>query len=91
MLKQGSIIRAWVADPQGSNPKVRPLIIVTPTHEIASAQAIVAVVVTGVFSDPLAAEEVPLPYHPAREASGGLTKPARLIRTSATAEEEAGP
>jgi hypothetical protein len=47
MLKQGSVIRARVGDPQGGNTKVRPLVIVTPTNEIAGENPIAGVAVTG--------------------------------------------
>jgi hypothetical protein len=75
MLKQGSIVLAWVNDPQGRNPKARPLVVITPTNEILTSKLLVAVAVTGQFSDPLADDEVALPYHPAGRASSGLRKP----------------
>jgi mRNA-degrading endonuclease toxin of MazEF toxin-antitoxin module len=75
MLKQGSIVRARVVDPQGGNAKIRPLVIVSPTTEINSKQTLVAVAITGRFADPLAADEVALPYHPSGIATSGLRKP----------------
>lgn len=75
MLKQGSVIRAWIEDPQGGNPKPRPLVVVTPTDDIRQSAVLVAVAITGRFSDPLADDEVPLPYHPAGKANSGLRKP----------------
>lgn len=75
MLQQGSVIRALVPDPRGQNPKWRPLVVLTPTAEIENAETIVAVAITGVYSDPLASDEVPLPYHPQGKARTGLRKP----------------
>jgi mRNA-degrading endonuclease toxin of MazEF toxin-antitoxin module len=75
MLKQGSIVRARVVDPQGGNSKLRPLVIVSPTSDINSKETLVAVAITGRFSDPLADDEVALPYHPAGSAASGLRKP----------------
>ena len=75
MLQQGSVIRALVPDPQGQNPKWRPLVVLTPTAEIENADTIVAVAITGAYSDPLASDEVPLPYHPQGKARSGLRKP----------------
>lgn len=75
MLRQGSIVRASVNDPQGGNAKLRPLVVLTPTSEIADDALVVAAAITSQFSDPLAEDEVALPYHPAGRASTGLTKP----------------
>jgi mRNA-degrading endonuclease toxin of MazEF toxin-antitoxin module len=75
VLKQGSIVQARVYDPQGQNPKVRPLVVITPTPEIGAAAQFVAVAISGRFSTPLADDEVPLPYHPAGKANSGLRKP----------------
>jgi hypothetical protein len=61
-LNQGRIIRAEVFDPQGGNPKVRPLLIVSPTPELAGSDAVACVAITGDFSDPLQWDEVRLPW-----------------------------
>jgi hypothetical protein len=74
VYKQGSVIRARVFDPQGRNPKVRPLVIVTPTAEIPRAAELVAIAITGEFATPLAPDEVELPYHPGGRAGSGLKK-----------------
>jgi len=75
VLKQGSIISARVSDLQGGNPKTRPVVVVTPTSEISPQGLFVGVAITGTFSDPLADDEVALPFHPAGTASSGLRKP----------------
>jgi mRNA-degrading endonuclease toxin of MazEF toxin-antitoxin module len=75
MLRQGSVVLASVTDPQGHNPKVRPLVVLTPTPEIAASNALVAVAITGQFANPLAPDEIALPYHPGGRAGTGLRKP----------------
>jgi mRNA-degrading endonuclease toxin of MazEF toxin-antitoxin module len=74
MLRQGGIIQATVSDPQGGNAKLRPLVIVSPTSDVASAAELVAVAITGRFSEPLATDEVLLPFHPNGQAKSGLRK-----------------
>lgn len=75
MLQQGAVILASVRDPQGANPKVRPLVVVTPTAELSTGAELVTVAITGCFSTPLQDDEVLLPFHPAGNAKSGLRKP----------------
>jgi mRNA-degrading endonuclease toxin of MazEF toxin-antitoxin module len=75
MLRQGSVVRALVNDPRGGNPKLRPLVVLSPTRDIADNRPLVAVAITSQFSDPLAADEVALPYHPGGRSGSGLTRP----------------
>jgi len=74
MLRQGSVVQAWVSDPQGQNRKLRPLIIVTPTEEISSGDEFYAVAVTTNFTEPLNSDEILLPFHPTGQAKSGLRK-----------------
>ena len=74
MLKQGSIVRATVYDPQGRNPKVRPLVIVTTTAEITATEPIAVVAITGTFSNPPADHEIVLPWHRSGTVCTGLRK-----------------
>jgi mRNA-degrading endonuclease toxin of MazEF toxin-antitoxin module len=53
MLCQGRIVWAVVSNPAGRNPKRRPGVVVTPTHEIATLEEVVIVAATGTFSRPL--------------------------------------
>ena len=62
-LTQGCIIRANVFDQRGRNPKVRPLVVVTATSELTSSSSFFAVAIAGRFSEPLADDEVMLPWH----------------------------
>jgi hypothetical protein len=75
VLRQGSVVRAWVNDPQGGNPKCRPLIVITPTKEIGDG-LIAVVAITGEFADPPAHDEIPLPFDPTGKAKTGLRKPS---------------
>jgi mRNA-degrading endonuclease toxin of MazEF toxin-antitoxin module len=75
MLRQGGIVLALVSDPQGQNAKARPLVVISPTQEIASGNSLVAVAITSQFASPLAPDEVALPYHPGGQAATGLRKP----------------
>jgi hypothetical protein len=77
VLKQGSVIRATVYDPQGRNPKARPLVVTTPTHEISNREPLATVAITGEFDpDNLESDEIPLPFHPGGLAKSGLKKPS---------------
>ena len=62
-------------DPAGQNPKVRPLVVVTANSEIKADSTLVAVAITGEFSDPLEVDEVALPWHPRGSTPTRLTKP----------------
>lgn len=75
LICQGRIVRANVLDPQGQNPKVRSLVIVTATSKIAAADSVAGVAITGSFSDPLADDEVLLPWRKDRHPKTGLHKP----------------
>jgi len=72
---QGCIIRAKVCDPQGGNPKIRPLVVVTATEEVASTDFLVGVAVTSIFHTPLQDDEVSLPWHATGAAKTSLVKP----------------
>jgi hypothetical protein len=76
VIKQGSIIRALVVDPRGQNPKLRPLVVTTASDEISKERPLVAVAITGALSNPIADDEIRLPFHPRGEASTGLRKPS---------------
>jgi mRNA-degrading endonuclease toxin of MazEF toxin-antitoxin module len=64
-----------VLDPQGGNPKVRPLVIVTPTAEISNTTPLVAVAITSEFSQPEADDEVAMPFDPRGRVGSGLKVP----------------
>lgn len=63
--KQGDIVEVLVPDPSGSNHKHRPVIILTSTTEITSAEPIVGVAISTNVRDPLPECHVELPVnHP---------------------------
>ncbi len=78
-LQRGQIIQAEVADPQGKNRKVRPLIILTPTEEIREGERFVAVAVSSTFPHPIPEDCVELPYHPAGQVRTRLRKPSVAV------------
>lgn len=61
-----------VYDLHGRNPKVRPLVIVTQTHQISSTTPIAVVAITSKFTRPTNDDEVILPFHPAGQVHTGL-------------------
>ena len=73
-LQQGSIIWATVADQAGRNPKCRPAVVVTPTHEISADDTFVVVAATGTFSNPLPDNRVELPWQAGGHPATGLYK-----------------
>jgi hypothetical protein len=73
-VQQGSIIRARVTDLSGVNIKTRPLVVVSKTLEIEREGVFYAVAITGEFSEPLAADEIPLPWDANRRCKTGLVK-----------------
>lgn len=61
-IQQGTIVWVAVSDQANRNPKCRPAVIVTPTAEIVPTETVVAVAITGTFSNPLPANRIPLPW-----------------------------
>ena len=73
-IKQGDIVRALKADPNGVNPKVRPFVILTRNEDIANGEPITAAAITGTLPNPLTAEYVELPWHANGQVKTGLRK-----------------
>lgn len=74
--ERGRIVLAELLDPQGRNPKPRPVVIVTATEEIQPGQPFLVVAITGTFPTPLPQDCVPLPWHANRHPKTGLRKPS---------------
>jgi len=72
-ITQGTIIRASVLDPDGKNLKVRPLVVLTATREIAADEPFIAVAITTSVRG--AADEVRLPWSSDGRSRTKLTKP----------------
>lgn len=73
-LRRGSIVWALIRDPRGQNPKWRPIVIVSPTHEIGPDKPLAGVAVTTTATDPPPPECVELPWDPSGKAATGLTR-----------------
>ncbi len=73
-IKQGEILWARRADPQGVNEKRRPFVILTLSEEIARGQPIVAAAVSTTLPNPLTDEYVELPWNPTGAVHTGLKK-----------------
>lgn len=73
-LEQGMIVLADVLDPQGRNPKQRPMVIISATDEIRAGKPFVCVAITGTLANPLADDCVLLRYHRNKPVQTGLRK-----------------
>jgi len=71
---QGRIVEALVLDPQSSNPKNRPVVIVTPTHEIVAGRPFVAIAITSQVPNNPSENYVLLPYQRNGRGRSGLRK-----------------
>ncbi len=77
MYHYGQILLvADVLDPNGQNPKTRPIIVITPDAEIVNEGELFGIAVTGTFPDPLPDDAVKLPWHRAGHPKTGLNKAA---------------
>jgi mRNA-degrading endonuclease toxin of MazEF toxin-antitoxin module len=74
-LKQGSIIRARVTPPRGSE-KVRPVLIISPDEVIQQCPEIIGLAISGSFREPLTSEQFMLPWSRHQRAGTGLCKPS---------------
>ena len=79
-LCQGRIVWATVPDPQGGNPKERPLVIVSATSDIADSDTVIAVAIShsATLREPQPLY-VALPFHPQGNVGTKLRKPAVAI------------
>lgn len=62
-LYRGRIVWVELADPQGRNPKRRPVIVLTPDEQITDAGLIDVAVISTQLSASLPEETVELPWH----------------------------
>jgi mRNA-degrading endonuclease toxin of MazEF toxin-antitoxin module len=72
--EQGRIVLAEIHDPQGRNPKIRPLVIVSETEEIRSDQSFLCVAITSTLPRKLPEDCVLLTYHARGHPRTGLKK-----------------
>jgi mRNA-degrading endonuclease toxin of MazEF toxin-antitoxin module len=79
--ERGRIIWAEVPDPQGRNPKKRPLIILTPTEEILPDGPVQCVVISSQFNQAPAEVQVSLPWQAQGHPRTGLRKRCAAVCT----------
>jgi hypothetical protein len=83
LIRFADILFAEVLDPNGRNPKIRRVVVLTPDNALAAGFPIVVAGVTGTLPDPLTEDYVRLPYKnpPGRHPKTGLTKEAAVLCT----------
>ena len=79
MCQQGDIAWVRVEDPQGRNPKIRPIIIISDTEEISADAPLVGVAVSGVIPDPVPSDYVALPWQNGGHPVTNLYKPSVAV------------
>ncbi len=82
-LAFGQIVWAEVADANGVR-KCRPVVLVTPTNQIATATALDVVAITSRLPDPLPADHVLLPWHAQGHPRTGLNRRSAAVCTWVT-------
>lgn len=82
-IRYADILFAEIFDPNGRNPKVRRVVVLTPDLALAAGFPVVVAGVTGTLPDPLTADYVRLPYKnpPGRHPKTGMTKEAAVLCT----------
>jgi mRNA-degrading endonuclease toxin of MazEF toxin-antitoxin module len=78
-LGRGRIILARILDPQGQNPKDKPLVVLTADHEIRDDAPFVAVAITSTIPLHVPDNFVELPFHPAGTVATGLRRASAAI------------
>jgi mRNA-degrading endonuclease toxin of MazEF toxin-antitoxin module len=73
-IQQGSIVWLNLDDQAGRNPKCRPAVVVTPTHEISQHDDLQLVAIVGTFSKPLPPNRILLPWQHGKHPGTGLYK-----------------
>ena len=71
-LQQGCVILAETLDPQGQNPKVRPLVVISQSADIAAGATLVCVAITRQIPSNQLPIHVLLPYSNSGKANTGL-------------------
>jgi len=79
-FQQGQVCSALISPGRG-NPKLRPVILVTPTPEIAAGEPIVAIAVSTTFTEPLSPDQIELPWERNGRCITGLSKRSVAVCT----------
>ncbi|MFL5241914.1 MAG: type II toxin-antitoxin system PemK/MazF family toxin [Gemmataceae bacterium] len=72
--ERGRIVWVELPDPQGRNPRRRPVVILTSNEEIQSGESLVGVAISTTFDPSHSEEQVELPWHRAGHPRTGLNK-----------------
>ena len=75
-LRQGQVVNVEIADPRGQNKKLRPVVILTATHEISDEGNLVVAAISTKLADPLPADWISVPWSRDGHAGSGLTEPS---------------
>ena len=75
-LSQGQVVDVNIVDPNGRNPKTRPVVILTATDELADADQFVAAAISTKFDEPLPVDCIRVPWSSDGRAKSGLRKPS---------------
>lgn len=76
----GQIVWAEIADANGI-PKLRPAVILTPSHSITPGGPLDVIAVTSRAPEPLPDDHVSLPWHPQRHPRTGLNRRCAAVCT----------
>jgi hypothetical protein len=82
-IQYGDIVFAEISDPNGLNPKVRRVVVLTPDAALAAGYPIVVAGITATLPDPLTPDYVVLPWKnpPGRHPKTGMAKRAAVLCT----------
>jgi hypothetical protein len=80
-LEPGRIVWAELSSSDGTKKKCRPGVIITSTNDIKSGQPLFVVAATTKFTEPLAEDQVRLPWHPQGQVRTRLCEPTVAVCT----------
>jgi mRNA-degrading endonuclease toxin of MazEF toxin-antitoxin module len=72
--ERGRIVWVELPDPQGRNPKCRPVVILTANEEIQLGESLVGAAISTTFDPSHSKEHVELPWHRSGHPKTGLNK-----------------
>jgi hypothetical protein len=75
-VNQGEILWARCLDPQGANEKLRPLVVISRSGDIANGEPIVGVAITTSIPHPMPDDYINLPWHAEGRVRTKLRRPS---------------
>src|SRR5438132_740820 len=78
-LEQGRIVWAELTSSDGAQKKCRPAVVITATSEIDPKEPFIVVAATTKFTEPLADDQVLLPWHPNGNVRTRLQRPTVAV------------